>query len=179
MTTTGRLAAGSAAIVFLLATYSRADLNLRNDGIQFPDGSVQITAAAPAGDPVQFSGVCSIADDEYFSEVVTLYTVPSGQRLEIESVSLTALDLAPAETVLPLIATTVGGGLAFLAFEELVGGTVYPAGPRTVRASRPNAVRLYADPGTDVLCQVDSTTNVGTNRRVQTIISGRLVSVSP
>ncbi len=152
-------------------------MGIRNDGIQFPDGSLQTTAAAAAGDPVQFVGLCALADDQHITSQ-TMYTVPSGQRLEIEFVGLVAFNLAPAETVLPMIGTSFGGDTTLFVFEEFVGGTSYPLTGLTIKGKRPSTVRMYADPESSVVCQVFSTTNIGTDREIQMNVSGRLVDVT-
>ena len=61
-----------------------AGVALRNDGVAFPDGSVQKTAALlPAAVAVQGEGDADILDLQFCSGLKTLYTVPAGKRLAI------------------------------------------------------------------------------------------------
>ena len=177
MTRTAVITVVTVAIALLIASFGGASLGLRNEGVQFPDGTLQTTAAAPAGEPVHITEGCVLGGTDY-SQECTLYTVGAEQQLVIESVGVQAYKLGAAEAVLPVLVTTFDGSLTGVSFEELVGGTFYPGIATSVRANRPGRVRLYADPGTDVLAHVHSTTNSGTGRQVAFTITGHLVDVS-
>jgi hypothetical protein len=174
MTRTRGIAAGTVAILLLIATFGYANLSLRNDGIQFPDGSIQESATTGSGEPVPSIGACFFGNSDYTS-FDTIFTVPPGVRLEVESMGLVAYNLAAAEKVVASIGVTFGGNPFSFILEEFVGGTAYPGASLTIQTARPINVRIYADPGTTVDCQADSTSNTGSDRQVVYTISGRLV----
>ena len=176
MRKTLQFAAGAAAIFILAATFGYTGVALREDGVQFPDGSIQETAAAAPGEPIQFLGSCYLDNSEY-TGAATMFTVPGGMRFEIESVAPVAYNLAPTETIVASIGLTFGGQPTSFILHEFTGTTVYPGAPVTVRAVRPFNTRMYADPESDVDCQADSTSNAGVDRAVVFTIVGRLVPV--
>ena len=84
-----RSTVGWALVVVALAGVGvgMAQVALQNDGIQFPDGSVQATAAAPLGEFVQGTGTVSINEFQFCSSGV-LYSVPNGKVLHIQWISI-------------------------------------------------------------------------------------------
>jgi hypothetical protein len=153
-------------------------------GFRFPDGTEQSTAAPTVAEatPLQAFGTCTLNDGDFSTPVTSIYTVPSGQRLEIEYVNLVAINLGASEVLLPLIITT-GGGLGSRDFylEEIDGSecTAYPAFPDTRCLGSGLTLRIHADPDTEVSCRTYSTTNVGNTRTLAMAITGRLVDVAP
>jgi hypothetical protein len=149
-------------------------------GFMFPDGSQQSSAAPHEGEPVQVRGSCTMNDGDFFTSE-TIYSVPSGKRLEIELVNLVALNLAASEVLLPIINTTGGGVFNDFYLGEIDGAVckTYPAFPDLLCAGSSTNVRLYADPGTSVVCKSFSTHDVGDIRTLGMFITGRLLDVAP
>jgi hypothetical protein len=89
-------------------------------------------------------------------KTLTLYTVPKGQRLVIETVhfaSTVATEAGPLDNSAAM-STTVGGTTVGYAIKFIGDGTFPPvAGTRSVR--------IYADPGTKVTANFCQTTPTG------------------
>lgn len=86
----------AAASVALPATGQMA---LRADGLEFPDGSIQTSAAEPAGLPVQAKQPVTIPDLEFCSAWTPLYAVPASSELLIEWISVEIKVYSPFPTV--------------------------------------------------------------------------------
>lgn len=100
--------------VLTLAGIAAADsLSLRNEGIEFPDGSVQTTAGQPAGTPVQDTTTVTIFDTNSCSDLTTLYTVPADKRLRIDFVSIESTALFAAADPVDVDIETHDGMSAF------------------------------------------------------------------
>ena len=147
-------------------------------GFKFPDGTMQGTSAAgslltvahdatlqgagttasplsiasplivrdldnPARQPVQKSSFCSAGIG--FGCSATIYTVPAGKRLVIEYVSMSA-NVAPGLVGQLLVQTILDGELVSFGLPLSSPSGIGAAGVRVAQA-----LRLYADPGTNVV----------------------------
>lgn len=83
-----------------LAVVSIGAMGIQDDGILFPDGSFQATAAAfTAAHAVQGrSPILEIVGTSSCSQWTTLYSVPAGKRLGIEWISVQGATLGPTLT---------------------------------------------------------------------------------
>jgi hypothetical protein len=145
-------------------------------GFKFPDGTVQSGAAASDGTPVHLFGKCLVANNAN-TGVGLIFTVPAGKRLEVDFVSLAAVNLDFGEGLLPLI--HMGAGNSSFYFEEMVGGNHYPGlGPSLIRTAS-KIVHMDAAAGDNVSCEVWTTLNSGTNRELQVSIAGHLLDAAP
>lgn len=119
-------------------------LALRDDGIEFPDGSVQTSAAETAGEFVQ-GAVTVVIPDMFECANGNLYAVPLGKRLRIEFLTIeaaapTSSDFDPVDVD---IWTWAGGVQTFNWLTRLDGAIVVGTSIfRTVRWSAP--VTLYS-----------------------------------
>ncbi len=110
-----------------------AQLGLLNDGIEFPDGTIQMTAAETPGEFVQVSASLVIPD---MADCATgnIYTVPAQKKLRIEFISMEIDEFgdssfAPVEVN---INTTLGGvqvsnWLVRLADAMAIGSSLIPS----------------------------------------------------
>ena len=97
--------------VWAIASLGVADpLALLNEGIQFPDGSVQTTAGQPAGTAVQVEAFLTVLDGDVCSAVTTLYTVPAQMELLIEFMSIESNAITLADPVDVDLEVNPGGG---------------------------------------------------------------------
>lgn len=88
----------AALVVLAIASIgigAATQLALQNDGIKFPDNTVQKTAAETPGIFVQGAVTVNINDTEE-CKTVAIYTVAAGKRLRIEWISVEASEFGSA-----------------------------------------------------------------------------------
>lgn len=155
-----------------------AGMAIRNDGLEFPDGSVQTTAPLlPAATAVQGEGNANIPEFEFCSGPQVLYAVPAGQRLAIEwvSVEIASLDVAEpidVDITTRSVATALSHPLVRLTDSTGVGPTIFAS----QRWNSP--VRLYSDAGQNVEISACRDSDVGELQLVTVTFSGHLVDVT-
>lgn len=131
-----------------------AQLGLLNDGIEFPDGTVQTSAAGTPGQFVQASATFGIPDLS-FCALGDLYTVPTGKRLRIDWVAVElsefgANDYGPVD--LDIRTWLSGSQVAHplprifgpLFVGESLSGTARIAGPVTIYSQGDQTVQIFA-----------------------------------
>ena len=138
--------------VGVLSVVGIGALSLRDDGIQFPDGSVQTTAGQPAGAPLQVEVFVNIADLEFCSSITVLYNVPADKLLLIEWVGIESLALLAADPVDVDIEVDAGDGGILHPVVRLTDSQS-TAGSFFVTQRWSNQVRLYGAAGTPVRAQ--------------------------
>ena len=136
-------------VVALLAGLSAggavAQLGLRDDGVQFPDGTVQTSAAKTPGEFVQAAGSVNIPD---LAECATgdIYTVPAGKRLRIEWIGFDIFEVGATDfTPVDVALGTWSGGLQILfPLNRIDGAQILGSSPAgTARSS--SQVTLYSE----------------------------------
>lgn len=125
-------------------------LALQNDGVKFPDDTVQTTAAETPGVFVQGSATVTIMD---LSECATgdVYTVPAGKRLRVEWISIELSEFAgDAFDPVDIDIRTWLGGVQVNHFLDRIDGAIVVGTSffRTVRWSSP--ITLYNQGGSSV-----------------------------
>lgn len=154
-------------------TVGLAQLGLRPGGIEFPDGSVQTSAAAPQGDFVQVSTNVGIPDFE-FCAIGDLYTVPEGKELEIQWIELTGGSFMSTDFPMDvLIRTWFDGNQGFmnlvrLANPDVINGSFFA----TEHWNSP--VTIYSQGGETVQVNVCRDSDSDDSGFVNVSINGRL-----
>ena len=161
-----RFLIAAAVIVVAGAVAAGAQLGLRNDGVQFPDNTVQTSAAETPGVFVQASASIGIPDPDECG-AANLYAVPAGKRLRIEwmSVELEEMGSIPPDPVDLSVETWLGGvqvshPLVRLEGSQVIGSSFFWRVPWSTN------VTLYNQGGKTVqisACRHDSVDSTGIN----------------
>ncbi|HTT36356.1 MAG TPA: hypothetical protein VMH32_01655 [Burkholderiales bacterium] len=137
--------------------------------VTFAQGASIRNADNPAFQPFQATGTGTISN----SALVTLTTVPANKRLVIEYVSFSA-SVPTDQRVMGTVSTALASGAASFVVSVAPQGSDgfkdYFAGSQVVR--------IYADPGTDVVAECDRVPPLGTGAGSCTFaISGYFVDI--
>ena len=155
-----------------------AAMAVRNDGLEFPDGSVQKTAALlAASSAVQGQGNANIPDLEFCSTPQTLYTVPLGKRLAIEWISARVQAPILADPV-EIYITTRNGVTPIVHPLVRIDGSQVIDGSFFWTQLWNSGVRLYSDSGQNVEISACRDSDVNDTHFITVTFSGHLVDVS-
>jgi hypothetical protein len=168
---------GFAIGAFVAVACLGASMALHNNGLEFPDGSFQSTAAVlPAATAVQITGSVNILEFDYCVLPQSLYTVPTGKRLAIEWISVEIHADIAADPVDVNITTWDGSSqinhpLVRMPDMELLSGNIF----YTQRWHSP--ILLYSETGQDVQLFACRSGDPNAIQTVEVTASGHLVDV--
>ena len=114
--------------------------------------------------PFQTVASVTIASGSISATGNTLFTVPAGKRLVIESISIYLTSAAASSITSVFFQTVVSGAIGYHGLTIPADGTIYPCGNLNAK--------FYADPGTSVFANIYRTGSVTGTEYVYATITG-------
>jgi hypothetical protein len=140
-------------VLLAAALGSAPSLNLRDDGVQFPDGTLQTTAAPVAGIPIQDETSVAIPDFEICSPFTTLFTTPQDMRLQIEWIGIESSALFTDADPVDIDIETHDGSSAISHPIVRLQGSEQTFGSLFITQRWSTELKLYGAPGQPVRAQ--------------------------